>query len=231
MRVIVLGAIVIAFSHPSYPQFLPDLQAKTPEEYDAYLDVLDGPVLEKGAAFARNFPESSLRLPVYELLARAWRAKGDAGRALQSASAGLAIAPDYIPLLVELADLIANGAGDLDRADAAANRALKLLETAKAPRRIRPEEWLPAVASLRARAHGARALVLFKRDDSAGAVKEFEEALKADSTESPMLHYRIGRLYASMGRVAQARIHLEQAAQRGEGQLRELANGALAELR
>ena len=41
---------------PCYSQFLPDLQAKTPAEYDAYLDVLDGPVLENGAVFERDLP-------------------------------------------------------------------------------------------------------------------------------------------------------------------------------
>src|SRR5437870_6246429 len=64
MRRVSLGALCIAISLPSYAQFLPNLQAKTPEEYDAYLDVLDGPVLENGAAFERAFPESALRLPV-----------------------------------------------------------------------------------------------------------------------------------------------------------------------
>ena len=61
-------ALCIASRLPCYPQFLPDLQAKTPAEYDAYLDVLDGPVLENGAAFERDFPQSSLRLPVCELI-------------------------------------------------------------------------------------------------------------------------------------------------------------------
>jgi tetratricopeptide (TPR) repeat protein len=226
-----LGALCIAISLPSYAQFLPNLQAKTPEEYDAYLDVLDGPVLEKGAAFERSFPESALRLPVCELMTRAWRAQGDASRAVEAASRGLAIAPDYIPLLVELADLLANGSRDLDRAANAANRALELLQNAKAPRRVRAEEWIAAVATLRARAHGALGMVLFKRDNDGGAIKEFEEALAVESNDSPALHYRLGRLYAVSGRKAEARRHLEEAAKRGEKAIRELANAALAELR
>src|SRR5437773_22120 len=108
MRRVWLAVVFTAVSMPSYSQFLPDLQAKTPEEYDAYLDAIDGPVIEKGAAFEREFPESALRLPVCELMAREWRSRGDAVQAAAAAERGLAIAPDYVPLLVEIADLLAH---------------------------------------------------------------------------------------------------------------------------
>ena len=117
MRRVWLAVVLTAVSIPSYSQFLPDLQAKTPEEYDAYLDAIDGPVIEKGPAFERDFPASALRLPVCELMAREWRSRGDAVQAAAAAERGLAIAPDYVPLLVEIADLLANGSGGLERAD------------------------------------------------------------------------------------------------------------------
>ncbi len=230
MRSVWLAIVFTAVSLPSYSQFLPDLQAKSPEEYDAYLDVIDGPVLEKGAAFERDFPTSALRLPVCELMAREWRSRGDAVRAAAAAARGLAIAPDYVPLLVEEADLLANGAGELDRAANAAQRALNLLDTIKAPRRIAIEEWTRAVAKLRARAHGALGMIHFKRDDVAGAVGEFEAALADTSVSDPLLHYRLGRLYAVTGRTADARRELQEAARNGERMLRERANAALAAL-
>src|ERR1041385_5750050 len=126
MRQVWLAAIFTAVTIPSYSQFLPDLQAKTSAEYDAYLDVIDGPVIEKGAAFERDFPASALRLPVCELMAREWRSRGNAAQSAAAAERGLTIAPDYVPLLVEIADLMANGAGGLERADSAARRALAL---------------------------------------------------------------------------------------------------------
>ena len=218
-------------SFPVYSQFLPDLQAKTPEEYDAYLDVLDGPVLDKGVAFEHAFPSSALLLPVCELMAREWRSRGDAARAVEAAEHGLAIAPDYVPLLVELADLLSNGSAKLDDAALAARRALTLLETIKAPRRVGIDEWTAAVSRLKARAREAQGSVLYKRDDVAGAVKEFEAALAEPVTHDPSLHYRLGRLYAITGREAEARTQLEEAARRGGKVLRERANAALAELR
>ncbi len=222
--------LIALLSPPSYSQFLPDLQARTPAEYDAYLDALDGPVIDKGAAFLRSYPESALRLPVHEFMTRAFRRQADAARAIDAASAGLAIAPDYIPLLVELADLLANGSTGLTRAETAARRALTLLETAKAPRRIAPGTWTEALAGLRARSHAALGLVHFQRDDLAGAIREFEAALAHRSSESPAVHYRLGRLHASAGRRAEARRHLREAERTGDPALRELAGIALREI-
>jgi tetratricopeptide (TPR) repeat protein len=230
MRNVWLALIFTAVSLPSYSQFLPDLQAKTPEEYDAYLDVIDGPILEKAAAFERGFPASALRLPVCELIAREWRSRGDALQAAAAAERGLAIAPDYVPLLVEVADLLANGTDRLARAESAAQRALTLLETIKAPQRIGIEEWTAAVSKLRARAHGALGMTHFKRDDVAGAVREFEGALAEPSVDDPLLHYRLGRLYAVTGRTQEARRQLEEAAHSGDKTLRERATAALAAL-
>ncbi|MBM3797616.1 MAG: hypothetical protein FJW31_27010 [Acidobacteria bacterium] len=194
--------------------------------------MLDGPAIEKGLAFERAFPQSALRLPVFELQARAWRDRGDARRAIAAAAAGLVIAPDYVPLLVDLADLFANGGSpELERASAAAARALLLLETARAPARIPADAWAVAVARLRARAHSALGLVRFKQEDSAGARREFEAALaQGAAEENPAIHYRLGRLLASIGPKAEARRHLEAAALSGNKPLRERALAALAEL-
>lgn len=224
-------ALCIVSRLPCYSQFLPDLQAKTPAEYDAYLDVLDGPVLKNGAAFERNFPQSSLRLPVCELIAREWRSQGNREKAIAAAERGLAVAPDYIPLLVEVADLLSNGSHGLARAADAARHALELLDRVKAPQRIAPEDWTSAMAKLRARAHTALGMVLFKKDDRDGAMKEFQAALAAGARDDSILHYRLGRLYAANGQTAEARRELEHAALSADELLRDLAKKALAELK
>ena len=225
-----LASLCTVFSLPSYSQFLPDLQAKSPAEYDAYLDVLDGPATENGEAFTRAYPQSALSLPVYEILAKAWRAQGDAGQAISAANRGLAIAPDYAPLLVELADLLCNSGGPLDRAESSARRALEILARAKAPVRIPPGVWTAAVGGLRARAHAAIGMVRFKQNDTPGAVKEFEASLAESPSAGPALHYRLGRLYALTGRAAEARTHLDEAAKSTDPDLRSLAAAALASL-
>src|SRR4051794_11996336 len=230
-RCIWLLALYIAGRLPCYPQFLPDLQAKTPAEYDAWLDVLDGPVLVKGAAFERDYPSSSLRLPVCEMLAREWRSQGNQEQAIAAVERGLALAPDYIPLLVELSDLLSNTSKELGRAAEAARHALELLDRAHAPSRIAPAEWISVVNRLRGRAHGALGMVQFRKDDPEGALKEFQSALAAGAGDDPVLHYRLGRLYALTGKLTEARRELQIAAMSADTALRDLAKKALTELR
>lgn len=216
------------FSLPSYSQFLPDLQARTPAEFDAYLDILDDPSVEKAEAFSRSYPQSALLLPVYEILTKAWRQRAGSRQAIDAASRGLALTPDYAPLLVEFADLLANASIRLEESEAAAHRALDILTRAKAPLRVTPDVWTAAVAGLRARAHAALGLVKFKRDDTAGAMQEFEASLALAS--DPATHYRLGRLYTLAGRNADARAQLQQAARSTDKSLRALALSAIAAL-
>jgi tetratricopeptide (TPR) repeat protein len=230
-RQVWLPVVFTLFRFPCYSQFLPDLQAKTPAEFDAYLDVLDGPVLEKGPAFERAYPQSALRLPVYELIVREWRSQGNREQAISAAERGLAIAPDYIPLLVEIADLLANGEQRLDRAEQCARHALQLLDRVKAPLRIAPEDWLSAVAKLQARSHAALGIVLFKKDNLTGAVREFRAALTTGADDDPIVHYRLGRVLAVMGQMAEARRELERAVLSTDPALRERAKAALAGLK
>ena len=87
------------------------------------------------------------------------------------------------------------------------------------------------MARLRSRAWTALGMLQFKKDDQAGALKAFQAALAAGAEDDPMLHYRLGRLYAVTGRVADARRELAHAALSSDKVLRELANKALAELK
>jgi tetratricopeptide (TPR) repeat protein len=231
MRAIaVLASWLTAGNILCYAQFLPDLQARTPAEFDAYLDVLEAPGVEGGEAFLREFPDSALRLPVWELLVKARRAEGNAAAAIRAARSGLALAPEYAPLLVELADLLANGAVGWEAAETPARSALAVLERVKAPQRVGPTEWTAAVQTLAARACAALGLVQFKRNDVAGAIRQFEAAVRQSPAGDATLRYRLGRLYAVAGRTREARVELAEAARAGSAELRALARQALAGL-
>jgi tetratricopeptide (TPR) repeat protein len=225
------AALFILVNLPSYSQFLPDLQAKSTAEYDAYLDVLDAPTPEKGVAFEKAFPHSTLRLPVCELEVKAFRSAGKLEDAIAAAGRGLDLAPDYPPLLVERAELLANAARNLDEAARSARRALELLQTAKAPLRVSPQDWTDAISGLRAKAHAALGLVQFKRNDPATAITEFESAIASRNPADPAIHYRLGRLFALTGKTADAKRHLEIAAQSTDKTLRALAHTALQSLK
>ena len=224
-------AVVICVSNAT-AQFLPQLQARTAEEYDAYLDVEDARG-EARIATSRRFlvayPDSDLRLPVYEVLAEACRLKGDAECALSAAAKGLALTPDYIPLLTLLAAVDANVSPTPRKARSAALRAIELLGGATAPKRVDAEVWLRETARLRAENLAALGIVAYKAGDSAGAVRSLEESLAAKVT--PANQYRLAMLYLDAGRTGDARPLLERAAADGDPPVKAMAGAALKKLR
>lgn len=197
-------AIIFAVS-PAAAQFLPNLQARTPEEFDAYLDVMEAASrrIELARRFLSAYPQSELRLPVYELLAEACRAAVDAPCAIRAARAGLAIAPEYIPLLTLLGSLEANTSARPVEAKAVAGRALALLERAKAPKRIDAATWLRETARLKAENLATLGVAAFKDGDAAGAMRHLEASVQAAPIAAHQ--YRLAVLYIEAGRANEAR--------------------------
>ena len=222
---------------PCSAQFLPSLQAKTPEEFDDYLLVAGAvepkQVTKAAARFAERWPSSELAVRVFELQLEAYRKLGDARNALAAGERGLAAAADYLPLLAETAAIEANETSEaarLARAKGRAERALQLLASATAPRSLRPEEWEAATGRVASKAHAALGMVAFKRGETAAAIREFEEAMRlhpapGDATQK----YRLAMLYREAGRKAEARALLEQVVRSGEVVLERMAREALRE--
>ena len=210
-------------------QFLPNLQARTPEEFDAYLDVTEAQAesqIRTARRFLTAYPESELRLRVYELLADACRRQGDATGASEAARQGLKVAPDYIPLLTTLGSIEANTSPSPDRAPA--DRALRLLETAKAPAHVEAETWLRENARLRAENLASLGIGAFKRDRRDEAIGFLEASVKLSA--QPANQFRLAMLYLDAGQRAKARVLLEQVARSGEAALRTRAETALKRL-
>jgi len=220
----ILAMVIGVCSSPA--QFLPNLQARTPEELDAYLDVVEAQAetqIRQAQRFLTAYPESNLRLPVYELLTEACRRQGDTVGATEAARQGLKIAPDYIPLLTALGSIEANTSRSPDRAPA--DQALRLLESAKAPSYVDAEMWLRETARLRAENLASLGIVAFKNQRHAEAVGLLEESVKL--SPQPANQYRLAMLYLDSGQKTKARGLLEQVAESGEADLQGRALAAL----
>lgn len=177
--------------------------------------------------FLTVYPRSDLRLPVYEILAEACRKAGDADGALEAARAGLQVTPEYVPLLTLSASVEANrSARPAAESEAAARRALALLERAKAPRRVEADFWLAETARLRAENLGTLGLIAFKGGNTAEAIRQLEASVAAFPIASQQ--YRLGMLYAEVSRVSDARAALESAAR--DPELKARAEAALQKL-
>ncbi len=228
-RTIAIAAAIICQALPAAAQFLPQLQAASPEEFDAYLDVMEATVERVPLArhFLTVYPRSDLRLPVYEMWAEACRKEGDADGALKAARSGLAVTPDYIPLLTLLGSVEANRSPrPAAEAGEAAGRALTLLDRAKAPHRIEAGRWLSETARLKAENLATLALIAFKSGNTAEAIRQLEASIAASPAAAQ--HYRLGLLYAETGRPLEARSQLQRAA--ADAQLKVMAEAALRKL-
>jgi tetratricopeptide (TPR) repeat protein len=223
-------ALLLLVWLPLRAQFLPQLQARTPVEFDAYLDVMEAaPTAQEAAAraFLAVYPESDLRLPVWELVAKASRARGDVAAARRAAMEGLRLAPEYIPLLTLLAAVEANTMAAPTAK--AAQEALRLLDQARAPRTLDAGEWREAVAHLRAENLATLAIVAFKGGRVAEAVARLEESLQWEAAAATQ--YRLALLYLEGKRTAEARALLEKVVQSADAALAGRAREVLGRMK
>lgn len=228
---LLLGAVLLR------AQFLPTLQASTPEEFAAWLDVVEArgaaQTLARAAEFARAYPKSELLVSVSEIEMQAALESGDAERALRAGDAALRAAPDYIPVLAAMAALLPNQTADparVARAEVLARRALELLTAFHPPRRISIEQWERAEREVKAQCRTALGMVAFKRGRVDEAISELEAAVAVSADVDAVLHYRLGLLYREKGDVRAAAANLQKAARHGAPDLRRLAANALASI-
>lgn len=213
-------------------QITPPPQARTAEEYDAYLDVAEAAsppaVLEAAKRFQHQHPDSPLRSLVLERCFSAHRMLGERGRAVESGEASLEANPHNLSLRAQLAAVIANGAAseqEVSRAESHARRALDELSRFHPPRTILLAEWRRIEAKIRSAAHSALGLAAFRRDQTAEAIRELEQALQF--APDPALFYRLGRLYRITGREAEAVAMFRKALEGDEPAIRALAQKEL----
>lgn len=211
-------------------QFQPPLEAETPEEFDSYLTVeaaaAGREVIARSEGFRRQWPQSKLLPRVWELRFFALQKLGEAGKAREAGEEALRLAPGNLTVRAALAVQLASEDGDA--AQRHARTVMEELARTKIRRGVPLAQYEATAAKLRGQARVALGLVKFRRGDTAGALVELEEADRL--APEPALSYRLGRLYAALGRTAEARRRLTEAAKAADPALAERGRAALAEL-
>jgi hypothetical protein len=151
-------ALMIALlAGTAWSQFLPPLEADTPEEFDDYLTVESAvepkAVLAATHAFRKRWPKSAMLPRIYELEFEAWRQAGDLAQARSAAEAALVLAPANLQMKAELAALVSSA--DPAYAERLAREALTGLEGFRVPKRITPDAWERLSGRIRSQAHMA----------------------------------------------------------------------------
>lgn len=205
-------------------------QAKSPEEFDAYLVVLSkktpAEVLSAGKEFARAWPHSELLAEVYELEMDAYRSLNDTAGSIEAGQKALQVAPDNVTVMANLAYILADGTTDaqhLDLAQQYAHKALTILKTFHVSKRITPDQWNAIRRHAESEVHAALGLVAYKSGDSALAIREFEKSLNLAPAPNPLQYYRLGLLYQATGNKSKAVDMFQHAAQLNDSTIRHLA--------
>ncbi|MEW5979358.1 MAG: tetratricopeptide repeat protein [Acidobacteriota bacterium] len=234
---LVLSVLLIWAPLSSRAQWARQPQAETPEEFDAYLLVVERTApkerITAALEFERKCPHSAMLAAVYEMQMEACRAIGDSEGAIRAGELALQEVPNNLVVLTQLAYLLANSAterGQLARAEELARNAIATTKKIRLPKWIDPVRWEETQGRLGSTAHSALGLVAYKHGKTAKAIAEFEAAVSLAPTPDPALHYRLGLLFKLRGDPSRAIQELQKAADSTEPTLRRLAEAELRAL-
>ena len=205
-------------------------QAKTPEEFDLYLDFEEAPDAEikhsVALHFAQAYPQSELLAYVYQSELDYARARNLNSDVVSVGEKALALAPDNIPVLLALAEVMPNGKVDsrsLDRSEMYARRALDLSELRHVSPQLTLDDCDNLRRKIRSRAYAALGLVAMKRGAVPVATQEFEHAVAENPEADGVQLYRLAKLYLTSGRRANAAALFQKAIEAGPPEISSLA--------
>jgi tetratricopeptide (TPR) repeat protein len=209
-------------------------EARTPEEFDLYLEfheaVNDDTRHEIALRFERAFPESELLLHVYRSEFEYARSHEQHQAALASGEKLLRLAPDDPKAPLGLAEILPYGTNNpqtLSRAEQYARQALAGLNEMRLSREVTRNECDKMQKSLLSRAHAARAYVLGKRGDIAESIRELEAAISLSPEPVGAQLLFAGKLYRTAKRERDAIEMFQRAAQAGPAGIKSLAEAEL----
>ncbi len=214
-------------------------QAKSQEEFDAYLEILVAPdaqeTIAKVQQFIFKYPESELLATAYQHQMLSYRELNEFEGMLQAGEKYLQLLPDNLNALLTLASAIPNATAErpdaaelVTQAEEYARRALRLLKQIRIPREISMEDWERFRREMEAQAHEALGHVAVKRGQVNVAVSEFEKATHYSPEPQGKQFFRLGVACAWAGMKDRAERALRRAAELGPDLIRQRA---LQELR
>ena len=218
-------------------QFLTRMQADSPEEFDAYLEVLEAQaprdVIATATQFERAWPRSELAAYVYYKQLEAYQALGDSVKAIEAGEKALQAAPDNLIVLAGLSAILPNQTQDaqrLTRAERYARRVLEISKNFRVPRWMASRDWEDLRARLQSQAHAALGLVANQRSETQRAIQQFETAIALAPSPDATQYYRLGLLYKAAGDPRAAVQKLRKAAGLADPAIRQLAEQQLRDL-
>lgn len=200
-----LRSVAEDVNYVEYAMFTAAYQTQDPTKKAALLE-----------RFAAAFPDSPYTANAEQSAAFAYQQAQNNPKMLDTAQKLLAKDPNNVSMLVLLADYWSERgqAGDMDKAEASAKKALDLLPQIKKPDNVPEDQWQQQVNLQKGLAYSALGQVYVVKGRNAQAVDAFKQAnplLKSSPTAYGRNLYRLGFTLAKMQHMDEARIVLAEA--------------------
>lgn len=165
--------------------------------------------------FAKTFPDSQYALPAMGVAASSYQQAQNAPKMMEVANAILAKDPNNMGMLLLVSDYYGEKGEQLDKAEAYAQKAVKLADSGAKPADVTDDQWKQQTSLQKGLALSTLGQINLQKKNNTAAVQNFQAAaplLKSNDTSYARNQYRMGFAYVNLKKVAEARAAFTEAA-------------------
>jgi tetratricopeptide (TPR) repeat protein len=165
--------------------------------------------------FAKIFPDSDYTLTALGVAASSYQQAQNAPKMLEVANALLAKDPKNLGMLLLVSDYYGEKGEQLDKAEAYAQKAATLADSAPRPENVTEEQWTQQTALQKGLALSTLGQVNLQKKNNAQAIQNFQAAaplLKSNEIGYARNAYRMGFAFINLRKIPEAKAAFTQAA-------------------
>lgn len=165
--------------------------------------------------FAKIFPDSDYTLTALGVAASSYQQAQNAPKMLEVANALLAKDPKNLGMLLLVSDYYGEKGEQLDKAEAYAQRAATLADSAPRPENVAEDQWTQQTALQKGLALSTLGQVNLQKRNNAQAIQNFQAAaplLKSNEIGYARNAYRMGFAFINLRKIPEAKAAFTQAA-------------------
>jgi tetratricopeptide (TPR) repeat protein len=165
--------------------------------------------------FAKIFPDSDYTLTALGVAASSYQQAQNAPKMLEVANTLLAKDPKNLGMLLLVSDYYGEKGEQLDKAEAYAQRAAALADSAPRPENVTEDQWTQQTALQKGLALSTLGQVNLQKKNNAQAVQNFQAAaplLKSNDVGYARNAYRLGFAFINLRKIPEAKAAFTQAA-------------------
>jgi tetratricopeptide (TPR) repeat protein len=165
--------------------------------------------------FAKIFPDSENTLTALGVTASSYQQSQNAPKMLEVANALLAKDPKNLGMLLLVSDYYGEKGEQLDKAEAYAQKAATLADSAPRPENVTEDQWKQQTALQKGLALSTLGQVNLQKKNNAQAIQDFQAAaplLKSNDVGYARNEYRLGFAFINLRKIPEAKAAFTQAA-------------------